>query len=172
VFMFLAGTNFVLHYYAMRGQIRSYFKSEEFRFYFFITLIMIPIFTLVLAVTHMAESPVRDAAFQVVSILTTTGFTTADFDLWPVFLRFSLILLMFIGGCGGSTGGGLKVVRVFISIKMAWYSMIQAIYPNAVLPIKMDGNPIPSKLTIGVLSYFFIFILLFLVGTLALTVTE
>ncbi len=172
VFMFLAGTNFVLHYYALRGDVRSYLRSEEFRFYFLITILMIPVFALVLGLTRLTLTPLRDAAFQVVSIMTTTGYTTADFDLWPVGLRFTLILLMFIGGCGGSTGGGLKVVRVFLSIKMAWYSMIQAIYPNAVLPIKMDGKPVPSKLTIGVLSYFFIFMMLFLFGTLVLTITD
>ena len=172
VFMFLAGTNFVLHYYALRGDIRYYFKSEEFRFYALLTLLAIPVFVFVLIFSGVTAHPVREAAFQVVSILTTTGFTTADFELWPVFLKFGLILLMFIGGCGGSTGGGLKVVRVVLAVKMAWGSMMQAIFPNAVLPVKMDGKPVLPRLSSGVLAYFFIYIVLFFAGTLILTATD
>ena len=77
-----------------------------------------------------------------VSIVTTTGYSTVDFDLWPVSLRLGLLLLMFVGGCGGSTGGGLKVVRVVLSVKMALRSMVQSVFPNAVLPVKFDAKAV------------------------------
>jgi trk system potassium uptake protein TrkH len=171
VFMFLAGTNFVLHYYALRGDVSSYLKSEEFRAYSLLTLIAITIF-IVFAFAGGAAHPVRDTAFQVVSILTTTGFRTTDFDLWPVFLKFGLILFMFIGGCSGSMGGGLKMARVVLAVKMAKSSLTQAIFPNAVLPVKMDGKPVLSQLTTGILEYFFVYIVLFFLGGLILTITD
>ena len=172
VFMFLAGTNFMLHYFALRGDIRAYWRSEEFRTYARIPLIVVPVFALVLWASQGSLSPLRDAAFQVVSILTTTGYVTADFELWPVFLRFGLILLMFIGGCGGSTGGGMKVVRFLLTCKMALSSVVQAIFPNAVVPVKFDAKPLAQRMMMSIATYFMIFILLFFIGTLLIAVTE
>jgi len=130
IFMFLAGTNFILHYQALRGKFKAFVKNEEFRYYLFLIIISVSIFTIVLAKGNISANPLRDAAFQVTAILTTTGYATADFDLWPHFLRFALIVLMFIGGCGGSTGGGMKIVRFFLSIKIAVRSIIQTIFPG------------------------------------------
>ncbi len=172
VFMFIAGANFMLHYYALKGRQKEYLKNEEFRIYFLLIFSAILIFTFILRVTSLSESPFRDAAFQVVSIITTTGFTTADFDLWPQILRFSLILLMFIGGCGGSTGGGMKVVRFLISIKIGMRSILQSVYPNAVVPVRFNGGTCSDRIIESVASYFIIFILLFFLGTAVLTITE
>ena len=172
LFMFLAGTNFILHYQAMKGNIRSYFKSEEFRNYFFATIGLVFVFTVVLSRTQLTTQPFRDSFFQVVAILTTTGYTTADFDLWPHALQFALIILMFVGGCGGSTGGGMKVVRFLVSIKVGFRSIVQTIFPNAVLPIKFEGAPLSDRLISGATAYFIIFISLFLTGTMLFTITE
>ncbi len=172
VFMFLAGTNFILHYQALRGNIRAFFQSEEFRYYFFLIAILIPIFAIVLRQGTLTFSPLRDAAFQIVAILTTTGYTTANFDVWPHALRVGLVLLMFIGACGGSTGGGIKIVRIFLSIKIALRSTVQVLFPNAVLPIKFNATPLTSRIIMGVLCYFVIFVSLLFLGTFFLTITE
>ena len=172
VFMFIAGTNFMLHYLALRGDFRSLRKSDEFRCYFFLVALLVPVFALVLRRTVSPDIPVRQAAFQVVSILTTTGYTTADFDAWPHALRLTLLILMFIGGCAGSTGGGMKVIRVFLTVKMALRSVLQALLPNAVVPIKVNKTPVPDRVATGVLSYVVIFITLFFIGAVLLTVTE
>ncbi|MDP8264897.1 MAG: TrkH family potassium uptake protein [Candidatus Aceula lacicola] len=172
VFMFLAGTNFILHYQAIKGNPKTFFKSEEFRWYFFLVLALIFVFTFILKNAYGLSMPVRTAAFQVVSILTTTGYVTADFNLWPQVLRMGLVCLMFIGGCAGSTGGGMKVVRVFLMFKVAVRSVVQTIFPNAVIPVKIEGKPVSDKIVLGVLSFGAIFISLFVVGALAMAATN
>ena len=172
VFMFLAGTNFILHYQAMKGNLKTFFKSEEFRWYFFLVFALIFIFTLVLKISYDVTMPIRDAAFQVVSILTTTGYVTADFNLWPQALRVGLVCLMFVGGCAGSTGGGMKVVRIFLIFKVALRSVIQTIFPNAVIPVKVDEKPVSDKIVLGVLSFVVIFISLFVLGAVAMAATN
>ena len=175
VFMFLAGANFILHYQALKGNLRAYFRSEEFRCYFFLILFFIPFFALILIKATSTANPfeqIRHAAFQVVSILTTTGYVTTNSDAWPHVLRFLLIILMFIGGCGGSTGGGMKVIRILLAAKIAMRSIVQTVFPNAVLPIKFNSIPLSSRLIMAVVSYFVIFILLFFLGTILLALTE
>jgi len=172
IFMVLAGVNFIIHYQLLKGRPRALLKNEEFRFYFFLIFILIVVFTFSLGSAGVSKDPFRDSAFQIAAILTTTGYTTANFDLWPQALRFILVMLMFIGGCGGSTGGGMKVIRFFLSIKIALRSVIQAVFPNAILPIKFNGKALEDKLVMAVLSYFVIFILLFLFGTLIFSITE
>jgi len=175
LFMFLAGGNFVLHYQVLTGRkLSAYFKSEEFRLYFFIVIVVTVFFTGVLIWDTSIEepSPLREAAFQVVSILTTTGYCTANSNIWPHMLRLSLIVLMFIGGCAGSTGGGMKVIRVYVAMKVALRNVLQAISPNAVMPVKIDSAAVPNRLLEGVMAYFLIFISLFCLGSVVLTITE
>jgi len=173
-FMFLAGCNFILHYQGLRGKVKSYLRSEEFRVYLFITLILIPVFTVVLALggRGFSESTLRQSVFQIVSILTTTGYTTADFNLWPAFLKISLIFLMFVGGCAGSTGGGMKVIRVYIAMKTAFKNILQTILPNAIMPLKIDSKPVSDTYVVRGAAYFIIYMFLFLFGTVVMTITE
>lgn len=173
-FMFLAGCNFILHYQGLRGKVKSYWRSEEFRVYLSIALVLIPLFTVILALggKGFSESTVRQSAFQIISILTTTGYTTADFDLWPAFLKISLISLMFVGGCAGSTGGGMKVIRVYIALKAAVKSIILTILPNAVMPLKIDSKPVSDTYVVRAAAYFIIYIFLFVFGTAVMTITE
>lgn len=171
-FMFLAGTNFVLHYQLLKGRPKALFTNEEFRVYVLIILMLVPIFSIILANEGLSNQPFREASFQIVSILTTTGYTTANFDLWPNAMRFILVLLMFIGGCGGSTGGGMKLIRILLSIKTAIRSVVQAVFPNAILPIKFNSKALPDKLVLAVLSYFIVFILLFFMGTALFLIIE
>ncbi|MDD3374168.1 MAG: TrkH family potassium uptake protein [Candidatus Omnitrophica bacterium] len=172
VFMFLAGTNFILHYQAIKGNLKTFFRSEEFRWYFFLVLALVFIFTFILKSYYDVTTPLRTAAFQVVSILTTTGYVTADFNLWPQALRIGLVCLMFVGGCAGSTGGGMKVLRIFLIFKVALRSVVQAIFPNAVIPVKVDNKPVSDKIVLGVLSFGAIFILLFILGAIAMAATN
>jgi trk system potassium uptake protein TrkH len=165
IFMFLAGMNFVLHYQWIKGRPKALFKDEEFRRYATTIGVAILVFAFVLMRTGVSDQPLRDAAFQITSILTTTGYTTADFDLWPHALRYILVLLMFVGGCGGSTGGGMKVVRVLLSLKVAFRSVVQTVFPNAVMPIRFNSKSLSDKLVMSALSYFVIFVLLFSAGT-------
>jgi len=173
-FMFLAGCNFILHYQGLRGKVKSYFISEEFRVYLSLTLVLIPLFTVILALggESFSEATVRRSTFQIVSIITTTGYTTADFNLWPAFLKVSLIILMFIGGCAGSTGGGMKVIRVYIALKTAFKSIIQVILPNAIMPLKIDSKPVSDTYVVRAAAYFIIYMFLFVFGTVVMTVTE
>ena len=172
VFMFLAGINFVLHYQLFKGRHKYIYWNEEFRTYLLMIVFLIPVFAVILSESGLSATPFRAAAFQIVSILTTTGFTTANFDLWPDLLKFSLVILMFIGGCGGSTAGGMKIMRVILSVKIALRSGMQSLFPNIVMPIKYSGRPVSEKIVFAVLSYFVIFIFLFLFGTFLFIITE
>lgn len=173
-FMFLAGCNFILHYQGLRGKVKSYWRSEEFRVYLAIVLVLIPLFTVILALSGQgfSESTVRQSTFQIVSILTTTGYTTADFNLWPAFLKISLVCLMFVGGCAGSTGGGMKVIRVYIALKMGVKSIIQVILPNAIMPLKIDSKPVSDTYVVRAAAFFIIYMFLFVFGTVVMTITE
>ncbi len=173
-FMFLAGCNFILHYQGLRGRIKSYWRSEEFRVYLSVILVLIPLFTSILALVGdgFSEPVLRESVFQIVSILTTTGYTTADFNIWPAFLKISLVFLMFVGGCAGSTGGGMKVIRVYIALKTGLISIIQVILPNAIMPIKIDSKPVSDTYIVRAAAYFIIYMFLFLFGTVVMTITE
>jgi len=171
-FMFMAGTNFVLHYQLIRRRPKALFYNEEFRLYTFLVLTLVPIAAFILMRAELSGEPFRDAAFQIVSILTTTGYTTANFDLWPNALRFLLVLLMFAGGCGGSTGGGMKLVRILLSVKVALRSIVQSVFPNAVLPVRFNDKALSDKLILAVLSYFIVFMILFFVGTILFLIIE
>ena len=172
VFMLLAGMNFGLHYQWIKGRARALVRDEEFRYYATLICVLVPVFAFVLMRAGLSNQPFRDAAFQVVSIMTTTGFTTANFDVWPHALRFGLVLLMFIGGCGGSTGGGMKVVRILLSVKVAFCSIVQTVFPNAVLPVRFNSKSLSDRLVLAVVSYFIVFILLFFSGSILFLIIE
>lgn len=172
VFMFFAGVNFILHYQLLHGRPKAIWKNEEFKYYLAFIFGLIPIFSLILWIKLDSAAPVRDAAFQVISVITTTGFATDNFDLWPNALRFLLVTLMFVGGCGGSTGGGIKVIRFVLAIKIAFRSITQAVFPNLISPIRLNRNPLTEKVVLAVLTYFVIFVSLLGIGTSVLAITE
>lgn len=172
VFMVLAGTNFFLLYQALSGRIRSFWKSEEFRWYCFLLTGAVVFFAVVLHFSQGPQTSLRTIIFQVVSIMTTTGYTTTNFDLWPGVLRLSLLCLMFIGGCSGSTAGGLKVLRVFLIVKVMARSVIQAIFPNAIVLVKKDQKPVADKIILSVVSFVLLFIFLFILGVLVIMGTN
>jgi len=162
-FMFLAGMNFVLHYAWMRGDFKKVWKDSEWRFY--TVFILVTFLMIVLSLAFQAGRPfwesVRLSIFQVLSILTTTGFATDDFDRWPNLAKGVLFVLMFVGGCAGSTGGGLKQVRLQLLLKKAKQSIIQHIFPKAVVTVKLNKRVIPENVLYGVSSFFLLYMVIF-----------
>ncbi len=171
LFMFLAGVNFTLHLHALRGKLGAFINNEELRFYSWITLGAIGL----LMVSNLTSGTYgnlitnfRYSSFQVVSILTTTGFGTADYELWPVITQYILIMLMFIGGCAGSTGGGIKVARVLLLFKHAQVQIFRLIHPRAVRLVKLGKRPVDNEVLAGVLGFFALYITIFLAASLLL----
>jgi len=169
-FMFTAGVNFSLHYYALTGQPGRYFKDPEFRFYFFFWLVcglfltvdVLPLYDSVLQAT-------RAAFFQGTSILTTTGFVTKDFNLWPQSSRMLLVLMMFVGGCASSTGGGIKVVRIFIMWKKMVKEVRQFMRPQAVMQLKLGRKPVEDEVVANIAAFFIIYIIIFALASFLMT---
>lgn len=166
-FMILAGANFALHYRFLKGQTSSHWKSGEFRAYFGI----IAISTIALTILVYANqnetsllSSFEHGLFQTASIMTTTGFATADFELWHPLAQMGLFLLMFVGGCAGSTGGGIKVIRIVLLAKIAYREMYRLLYPAAVVMIKMDEKTVPDKVLSGISGFFILATAVFIVS--------
>ncbi len=165
LFMFIAGTNFTLHYQALRGKPLRYFRDAEFRYYGATVLIA------VLAVLFSSWSSLRengqhlrDVVFQVVSLLTTTGYVTADYAQWHPFAILILLMLMFIGGMAASTGGGMKVMRVVIVLKHAHIEIKKLIHPHAIFPLRFGKRIIAQDIATNVLGFFLLFIVIFVAG--------
>lgn len=155
VFMFLAGTNFTLSYFGFHLRFNKIFRNEEFKYY----LGFVVVFTIIIAAGLLltghsgVESSVRNALFQVVSILTTTGFATDDYLLWAPVLTMLILLLMFVGGSAGSTGGGPKVMRIMILIKNSTQELKRLIHPNAVIPVRMNKTAVEPQVVTNVLAF-------------------
>ncbi len=167
IFMYIAGVSFSLHYFALRGNVKRYWESVEFRFFstvMFVSIIILAIFQLV-AGTGVEES-IRNAAFVTMSIGTTTGFSTANFELWHVFTQFILVGLMFMGGMAGSTGGGVKAVRVMILLQQARIEIRKLIHPNTVYVVRLGRKALPQNVVQNVLAFFLLYILLLGFGSL------
>ncbi len=172
VFMGLAGTSFSLQYFALRGRsLSSYWKNTEFRFYLGTVCVATLVTALVLfwRMNAGAERAVREAAFQVVAIVTTTGFVTADFELWPVVLQVLLLFLMFFGGCSGSTGGGMKHMRLFLLFRHSGAQMLKLVHPRAVKGLFLGGRPVTEDVIGGVQSFFFVYLALWVGGSIVLS---
>lgn len=171
VFMFLAGVNFALHYWAIKGKPKHYLKNPEFRFFLGIilgALMTIMIFRL-LHGKILSEELFRSSLFQTVSIVTTTGFVTENYETWPFFTQLILIFLMLIGGCTSSTGGAMKNVRVMIFFKYMGSEVKKIFQPHGVFPIKMGERPIPENIISNVMGFVVLYILIFAVSILAMT---
>ncbi len=172
VFMFLAGANFSLHFLALKGNWRVHFQDEEFKFYGTIILLSTALILAVLLplhyYTHWGDA-VRLALFQVVSIVTTTGFGTADYLLWPPLAHAILLVLMAVGGCAGSTGGGIKVMRVLILLKHAKLELKKMIHPRGVFTLWYNNRAISNNLQTNILGFFLLYMMVYVGGILILT---
>lgn len=181
LFMFLAGTNFVLSYFAFKGRVNKIINDDEFKLYFRFVIF----FTLIVGgviyshsylndsiafehplVLGSAEGSIRHALFQVVAIITTTGFVTADFTLWSPFLLVFFFGLMFLGGSAGSTSGGVKVVRHLILIKNGFLEFKRTLHPSAILPVRYNNKSVSGEIVFNVLGFFILYMLSFILGSL------
>lgn len=163
VFMFLFGVNFNLYYLILIRDYKNALRNEELRYYAAIVGLAILLITINIAHLYPTlESAFRHAAFQVTAITTTTGFATANYALWPEFSQTLIFCLMILGACGGSTGGGLKVSRFIILLKMAAREIRHIIHPRSVNLIKLDGYKVEEDVTHGVTGYIIVYILLLL----------
>ena len=178
VFMFLAGTNFILIYFGLTGKIKKIYGNTEFRWYFSLIIIFVLITTLILytsvdlsktMVNHpeiygKLESSFRHALFQVVAIVTTTGFVTGDFVSWGPFLTMFFFGIMFLGGSSGSTSGGVKVLRHLILIKNGLLEFKRSLHPNAIIPLRHNNSVVEKPVVIHVLAFFILYLILFIIG--------
>jgi len=180
-FMFLAGSNFVLSYFAFKGKVQRILKDEEFKYY----VSFILIFTLIVAsvvyfqasvpvsdyhpkVLGTGESSFRHALFQVIAVITTTGFVTADFSSWTPFLTILFFGLFFLGGSAGSTSGGIKVMRHILIIKNGLLEFKRTLHPNAIIPVRYNHKTINEHIVYNIIGFFVLYMLLFIIGALVL----
>ena len=180
VFMFLAGSNFVLSYFAFTGKIKKVFKDDEFltfaKFIFFFSMI---VFAILISQVDLAngsfdhpqvwgktESSLRHSFFQVLAIVTTTGFVTADYTAWSPFMTIFFFGLMFLGGSAGSTSGGIKVVRHLLMIKSGFLEFKRALHPNAIIQSRYNGKVVSKEIIGNILGFFILYMISFIIGSL------
>ena len=172
VFMVLAGTNFSLHYFGLQGKLMRYIRSREWQFWMSILGMAVVVILGDIyfssyydgnnaAIQALKAEPLRQVAFQVVSILTTTGFATADFEQWSYYAQFMLFGLMFVGGMAGSTGGGIKAIRILLFTKMAITELRRMIHPRAYLPIKLRNQFIDDDAVRNTTTFLLFFMVIF-----------
>lgn len=174
-FMLLAGTSFALQYRLLvQRKARILFSNEEFRLYLSIILILGLLLTTILCFGEGATllAGLRDSLFQIVSIITTAGFSSADFALWLVPAQAVLLTLMYVGGCAGSAGGGIKVVRILFVWKYLRREISQVIHPKAVLPIKLDRMSVPDDIGRQIVGFLLFYIVLMFFSGLLVTAIE
>ena len=170
VFMLLFGVNFNLYYFLLIKRFRDVFRSEELRAY--LLIVGAAVAAIAADIVHIYGTvgrSLRYAFFQVASIITTTGYATADFNTWPVFSQAILVILMFIGACAGSTGGGIKVARVVILCKTSLGDMRKMLHPNAVTTVRFEGKPLTDRSIRSVHLFLTVYILIFTVSVLLLS---
>ncbi len=171
VFMLLFGVNFNLYYFLLLRHFREAFRSEELRVY--LGIVAFATLTITVNIVRLYGSvgtALRTAFFQVASIITTTGYATVDFNLWPNYARTVLVLLMFVGACAGSTAGGLKVSRIVIFLKAARQDLNRMLHSHAVTTVRFEGKPLDEKTLRGVHNYFNLYMLLFAVSVLLVSI--
>lgn len=172
IFMFLSGVNFGLHFAAWHSRrITSYLQDSEFKYYFSMILVVIVICTTYLALSYPQdglETAVRHGVFHTVSIATTTGFSTTDFSAWPAFLPILLLFTSFVGGCAGSTGGGMKVIRVMLLFKQGVRELRKLVHPSAYMVVKVSKLPVPQTVIEAVWGFFAAYVMVFVVFLLLL----
>jgi trk system potassium uptake protein TrkH len=172
IFMVLAGTNFSLHYFGLQGKFMRYLKSREWQFWMSIIVMALVLLTAdfywssfyesdTAAILALKSEPARQIVFQVVSIITTTGFATADFEQWSIYAQFLLFGLMFVGGMAGSTGGGIKAIRILLFTKMAMTELRRMIHPRAYLPIKLRNQFVDDDAVRNTTTFLLFFVVIF-----------
>lgn len=171
IFMILAGINFTLHYQLLRGRPLVFWRDSECRFYLGLLLLLIAVvsFNTYGSVYETIGGSIRYSAFQVVSIITTTGFSTADYLQWPAMSQLILLVCMFIGASAGSTGGGVKCLRVMLLIKYCYRELFSLVHPKSIAHIKIDGRRVPDDIIRSVIGFLFLYMGLFVICSILLS---
>jgi trk system potassium uptake protein len=170
-FMIVSGVNFALHFFAWRNRtLGHYLTDTEFRFYIglLLSVSVLTVLFLVLTNTYDLNTALVKGVFQVISVSTTTGFSSADFSSWPTFLPYLLFYMAIIGSCAGSSGGGLKVIRVVLIVKQGFREIERLIHPNAVIPIKLGTERVPDRVAEAVWGFFSVYVMAYMVMLLLL----
>lgn len=174
VFMVIAGINFALHYrFLFKGfRHKTYSTDPEFVFYIGVTLAAVASIAAVIILQQggIVEKVIRDASFTVVSILTTTGYGTADYLLWPIYCQFVLLFLMFMGGCAGSTSGGIKAMRFMLVIKYIYTELLKVLHPNLIRTVKLNNTTVERSILSSILGFIFIYISVMSVSILLVSI--
>jgi trk/ktr system potassium uptake protein len=184
-FMFVAGTNFILSYYAVKGKFSKYLHDEEFKYYSFAIIGFTILSTLVVhnyaevstiateiqAIAHPKilgefESSFRHSLFQVLTVITTTGFVSADFTIWSPFLTVLFFIMMFMGASAGSTAGGVKIMRHIIMVKNGFLEFKRTLHPNAIIPVRFNNKSVTRGIVFNIMAFFILYLIIFAVGSL------
>ena len=164
IFMFLSALNFTLHFIFLKSKnIKSYFMDAEARLYLFIIFTFISIMFLYLITSNTLETEFRHIIFQGVSFITTSGFTSTSYAGWPSFLLITLLTMSFVGACTGSTGGGMKVMRIMLLFKLMKKELMKILHPTAEIPIIVNENPLSENISHSVWNFFILYIISYLV---------
>ncbi|TFG99062.1 MAG: TrkH family potassium uptake protein [Calditrichales bacterium] len=171
IFMIIAGINFSLHYKGLRGKVSSYWRDPETKFFFFLIFAgtFIIVAELYVSYNYTMFEGIQKGLFQAVSIITTTGYGTDDYEKWGSSSQMVLFLFMFFGGCAGSTGGAIKIMRSLVMVKFAFNEIKRLIHPNAVLPIRIGDRTIPREIVANITGFFLIYIGIFVLGVVFMT---
>ncbi len=172
LFMFLGGTNFTMTYFGLHGKFLKVIKNEEFQYYLITCLVAAVSVAAVLFGLGIedAESAIRISLFQVVSVVTTTGFITADYTGWTSFVTVLFFMLMFVGASAGSTAGGVKIVRHIVLIKNSILELKRQLHPNAVIPVRFNGKALSRDITFNILAFIMIYIFSFAFGSIVMSI--
>lgn len=171
IFMFLAGTNFTLIYFGIKFKFKKIFNNDEFKWYLTAVISII----IILTINHYFSNNVslinsfRKISFQVVSIITTTGYATADYTTWGYFLTFIFFLFLFSGASAGSTSGGIKIIRIIILIKNSLLEFKRRLHPKAVIPVILNGAAVSNQIIYNLLAFIFLYLFIFTLGSIILT---
>ena len=184
LFMFIAGTNFIITYFVFKGKWQRILNNEEFKWYFFGVLGFIIVLTIIIVnyqdpnlqttIAHpkpfgAIESAFRHASFQIIALVTTTGFVSADFTMWNSFATMLLFSLFFIGGSAGSTSGGVKIVRHITMIKSSVLELKKLLHPSAIIPVRYGGKAVHPNIVYNILSFFVLYMLIFILSSVFFT---
>ncbi|MBD3635912.1 MAG: TrkH family potassium uptake protein [Crocinitomicaceae bacterium] len=171
VFMFIAGTNFTLLYFGFKGKFTRFWHNDEFKWYLGAVLGLIIIITPIVhfQVDHSYWTSLRETAFQVISMITTTGYATADYTTWGPLATFIFFLMLFSGASAGSTSGGIKIVRIVTLMKNGFLEFKKRLHPNAIIPVHLNKQTIPPHIIYNLLAFIFLYLFIFTCGSIAMT---
>lgn len=172
LFMFIAGINYTVIYFSLKGKFKKVWSSDEFKTYLFLVIGLIAIATAIVnSTTDIGlEHAFRDVTFQVISVITTTGFVSADYTAWTPFLTLLFFILLFMGASAGSTSGGIKIIRHLVIFKNSFLELKRLLHPKAIIRVKIDKKVVAPRILTHVLVFLLLYMMLFIVGSMIMTV--